>query len=147
MSIKSDFIGKTKMIDINGNKIGVEEMVDFLLRPDVIYRMVLASKLELPVLTLIAKELEEKFNQKSLFPVVITNGNYNATNKQNVGRIIRHIMKYYGYYPIDGGFSERTRLPAIASSKYFSTSAIYEKSHKSKYNILIGTYKNYNNTL
>ena len=44
-------------------------------------------------------------------------------------------MERYGYEPIDGGLSERARIPAIADTKYFSTSAIYKKTDAAKYEI------------
>lgn len=136
MGIKDDFMNKTKMLDPNNQtRIGVEEIVSYLASPPIVNKMIIASEMELPVLTLIAKDLEEKFNENSNFPVVIIGNNKNATARQNVGRIIKYVMAQYGYTPVDGGLSERTRIPAISNSKYFSTSGIYKKTDVAKYEI------------
>lgn len=141
MGIKEDFIKKTRMIDVNGTKKGVEDVMDYLVDPSVIVKMIIASEMELPVLTLISKELEKKFDENSDFPVVITNDNKNATARQNVGRMIKFIMREYGYTPIDGGLSERARIPAVSGSEHFSTSGIYKKTDKAKYKIKIESQK------
>lgn len=56
----------------------------------------------LPVLTLIARELEEKFDENSSFPVTATKNNPNALYRQNVGRIAKFIMDKLGYVPATG---------------------------------------------
>lgn len=52
---------------------------------------------------------------------------HNAPNRRSIGWMIKFIMKQVGYSPVDGGLSERARLRDFAGSKYFSTSAIYQK--------------------
>ena len=135
MTIKDDFLEITKMVDLSGNKTGVEQVMDYLLSPEVVDKMIIASEMELPVLTLIAKGLEETFDENSNFPVVVTPTNNNATFRQNIGRMIKFIMNEYGYTPIDGNLSERSRIPAISGSKHFSTSAVYKKTCPAKYKI------------
>lgn len=137
MGLKKDFMNKTKMIDVQGKQFGVEEMMDYLVNPTIINMMIIASELELPVLTLIARDLEKQFDENSNFPVVVTNENKNTTARQNVGRMIKYIMRQYGYTPIDGGLSDRARIPAISGSKFFSTSGIYKKTDEPKYEIEI----------
>lgn len=139
MGIKDDFMSKTKMIDSSGQKNGIEEMMDYLCEPSVVSKMLIASDMELPVLTLVAKGIEDRFDDKSNLSVVNRKGNSNATARQNVGRMVKHIMRQYGYTPIDGGLSERARIPAISESKYFSTSAIYKKTEEAKYEIKISS--------
>lgn len=146
MSIKDDFMKKTKMLDVNGNKEGVEEIVDYLSSPSIVYKMIIASEMELPVLTLIASDLEKRFDKKSKFPVVVDKNNKNTTARQNVGRIIKYVMDQYGYTPVDGGLTDRARIPAISNSKYFSTSGIYKKTGVSKYKIIISNECIYNNS-
>lgn len=141
MGIKDDFIKKTKMVDVHGEKKGVEEAMDYLVNPVIIDKMVIASEMELPVLTLIGRDLEKKFNKNSNFPVVITADNKNATARQNVGRMIKYIMSQYGYTPVDGGLSERARIPAISGTQHFSTSGIYKKTDEAKYEIEITSRK------
>ncbi len=125
--MKDEFLAKTKMIDVNGDKNGVIEVAEYLFDPRTIYKMIIASDMELPVLTLVAKELESKFGANSTFPLVVTDKNKNAVYRQNVGRIIKYILAEYGYIPVDGGLSERARIPAVSGAEYFATSAIYEK--------------------
>ena len=55
--------------------------------------------------------------------------NKNAVARQNIGRMIKHIMKYFGYLPVDGGLSERARIPVSAGS----TCAVYEPCRKAKF--------------
>jgi hypothetical protein len=137
MGIKEEFMKKTKMLDVHNGKNGVEEVMDYLVDPATVFKMIIASEMELPVLTLIAKDLEKKFDENSNFPVVVTDDNQNTTARQNVGRMIKFIMAQYGYTPVDGGLSERARIPAILGSKYFSTSGIYKKTDEAKYQIEI----------
>lgn len=128
MAIRDEFLARTKMIDVNGRRKGVEDITEYLFRDEIIDRMIIASDLEMPVLTLIAKDLETKFDENSDFPLVVTEDNKNAVYRQNVGRVIKFIMLEYGYTPIDGGLSERARIPAVSGARYFSTSAIYAKT-------------------
>ena len=69
MEMKDEFLFKTHMLDKNGEKKGIQQIADYMFRADMIYRMKLASDMGLPVLTLIARELEEKFDENSSFPV------------------------------------------------------------------------------
>lgn len=111
--------------------------MDYLVNPSIIDKMIIASEMDLPVLTLIAKDLENKFDKNSNFPVVVTDLNKNALGRQNVGRMIKIIMAQYGYTPIDGGLSERARIPAVSGTEYFSTSGIYKKTEEAIYEIEI----------
>lgn len=137
MGIKEDFLKKTKMLDVHNGKKGVEEVMDYLVDPVIIVKMIIASEMELPVLTLMVKDLEKKFDKNSNFPVVITDDNKNATARQNVGRMIKFVMAQFGYTPIDGGLSERARIPAVSGTEHFSTSGIYKKTDEAKYEIEI----------
>lgn len=51
--------------------------------------------------------------------------------------MVKFIMAQYGYTSIDGGLSERARIPAISGTEYFSTSGIYKKTDAEKYVIRI----------
>ena len=57
MSIVQEFLYRTKMVDKNGTKKGVERMVEYLASPEIVNRMIIASELVLPALTLIARDL------------------------------------------------------------------------------------------
>ena len=125
MEMKDEFLFKTPMLDKNGEKKGIQQIADYMFRADMIYRMKLASDMGLPVLTLIARELEEKFDENSSFPVTATKNNPNALYRQNVGRIAKFIMDKLGY------------VPAVSKSRYFSTSAVYKKQEKGSYDFKI----------
>jgi len=135
MKISDEFMVNTRMQDKNGNKVGVREMVEYLSSPEVVFKMIIASNLKLPALTLMAHDLEQKFNESSNFPVIIYPDNANATARQNVGRIIKFVMGKYGYTPVVGGLDERARIPAISNSQCFSTCAIYEKKDTEKWKL------------
>lgn len=125
-----EFMHRTKMVDKNGKKDGVKKIAEYLSSPEVVNRMIIASELNLPALTLIVSDLEKKFHENSDFPVVVFEDNANATARQNVGRIIKFVMKKYGYVPVSDKSEERTRIPAIANSRFFSTCAIYARSEE-----------------
>lgn len=131
MSITTDFFKKSK---IEKNKTTIDIM-DFLSSAESVNKMIIASEMGLPVITPIVKELEERFGDSADFPLNHDAENHNATNRQNIGRMIKFIMKYFGYIPVDGGLSERARVPQFAESKYFSTSGIYTKMQNEIYKI------------
>lgn len=137
MGFKEDFLKKTKMLNAHGAKKGVDEVMDFLVKPESVFKMIVASEMDLPVLTLIGKELEKKFDEHSNFPVVYLSSNKNPTARQNVGRMIKVVMAQYGYTPVDGGLSEQARIPAVSGTEYFSTSGIYKKTEEAKLEIII----------
>lgn len=131
MSITTDFFKRSK---IEKNQTTIDVM-DFLSSAETVNKMIVASEMRLPVLTPIVKELEDKFGNSTDFPLNHNGKNQNATNRQNIGRMIKFIMRQFGYIPVDGGLNERARIPQCAESKYFSTSAIYSKMQKDKYKI------------
>ena len=137
MGFKEDFLKKTKMRDVNDEKTGVEEVMDFLVQPKSVYKMIIASEMGLPVLTLIGGELEKKFDAHSNFPVVYLGKDKNPTARQNVGRMVKVVMAQYGYTPVDGGLSEQARIPAVSGTDYFSTSGIYKKTDEAKLEIKV----------
>lgn len=137
MGFKEDFMKKTKMLDVNGGKTGVEEVMDFLVKPESVFKMIIASEMGLPVLTLIGKELEIMFDEHSYFPVVYLGDDKNPTARQNVGRMVKVVMEQYGYTPVAGGLSEQARIPAVSGTDYFSTSAIYKKTDEAKIEIKV----------
>ena len=113
MEMKDEFLFKTHMLDKNGEKTGVDQIADYMFRADMIYRMKLASDMGLPVLTLIARELEEKFDENSSFPVTATKNDPNALSRQNVGRIAKFIMDKLGYVPAAGRSVRRCQSRGI----------------------------------
>ena len=112
-------------------------IMDFISLPESVNRMIIASEMGLPAITPIVKELEKKFENSKLSPLHHEGKNQNAVHRQNVGRMIKFVMAQFGYIPVDGGLSERARIPKFAESKHFSTAAIYAKKQNGKYQIEI----------
>lgn len=102
-------------------------VMEFLTTPESINKMILMAELGLPSLNGVVAELEEKFGNSETFPLNHEGEGQNVTNRQNVGRMVKYIMREFGYYPVDGGLSERARLRDFANSKYFSTAAVYQR--------------------
>ena len=130
MSITDDyFVGSS--IDNSDTRA----IMDFLSSAQSVNKMIVASEMGIPAITPIVKELEIRFANSQLSPLHHNGKNQNAVHRQNVGRMMKFVMAQYGYVPVDGGLSERARIPKFANSQYFSTSAIYEKKMSGKYSI------------
>ena len=130
MSISDEyFVGSS--ID----NVDTRAIMDFLSLPESVNKMIIASEMGLPAITPIVKELEDRFENSGLSPLHHQGENQNAVHRQNVGRMIKFVMSQFGYVPVDGGLSERARIPKFAQSKHFSTAAIYEKKEDSRYKI------------
>ncbi len=126
LQIVNDFFSSSKIKRNNDT----EKMLEYLLQPKSVYRMIVASDFELPALTFVVKELEEEFNDCANAPLNHKGQYQNAVNRQNIGRMVKYIMREFGYVPIDGKRSERARLPKFSGSEFFSTSAVYAKKIK-----------------
>lgn len=131
MSITTEFFKRSR-ISQNQTTIAI---MDFLSSAESVNKMIIASEMGLPVITPIVKELENRFGNSTDFPLNHDGKNHNATNRQNIGRMIKFVMKQFGYIPVDGGLNERARVPQFAGSEYFSTSGIYSKLQSEKYRI------------
>lgn len=117
------------------DNIDTRAIMDFLSLPESVNKMIIASEMGLPAITPIVKELENRFENSGLSPLHHDGKNQNAVHRQNVGRMIKFVMAQFGYIPIDGGLSERARIPKFAQSKHFSTAAIYAKKEDCRYKI------------
>ncbi|MGL5273613.1 MAG: hypothetical protein ACRC8J_09080 [Phocaeicola sp.] len=104
-------------------------VMEYLTEPTTINRLTIMADLGLPSLSGIVYELEQKFANSHDFPLHHNAPNQNATNRQNIGRMIKFVMREFGYSPVDGGLSDRARLRDFAKSEHFSTAAVYEKTH------------------
>lgn len=121
-----DFFSSSKI----PRNMDTEGMLKYLLQPQSVNRMIIASDFGLPVLTFVVNDLEKMYGNCANAPLN-HNGQYqNAVHRQNIGRMTKYIMREFGYEPIDGKLSERARLPKFSGTKYFSTSAVYAKSSK-----------------
>ena len=130
MSISDEYFVRS-IID----NVDTRAVMDFLSLPESVNKMIIASEMGLPAITPIVKELEDRFENSGLSPLHHQGKNQNAVHRQNVGRMIKFVMAQFGYVPVDGGLSERARIPKFAQSKHFSTAAIYAKKKDSRYKI------------
>lgn len=119
-------------------------IMEFLSSPESVNKMIIVSDLGIPAITPVVRELEEKFANSNLSPLHHDGKNQNAVHRQNVGRMIKFIMAQFGYVPVDGGLSERARIPKFAGSEHFSTAAVYKKLQVPKYNIEVKSVENIN---
>lgn len=109
-------------------------IMDFLSHPESVNQMIAMSKVGLPALTGVVKELETSFGNCEFFPLNHDAKDSNAPNRRNIGWMVRFIMRSYGYTPIIKGFEntndsmERTRIGKFSGSKYFGTAAVYAKT-------------------
>ena len=130
MSITSDYFIKSS-IDNNDTRA----IMDFISSAQSVNKMIVASEMGIPAITPIVKELESKFANSYLSPLHHNGKNQNAVHRQNVGRMIKFVMAQFGYVPVDGGLSERARIPKFANSQYFSTAAVYKRLKDATYDI------------
>ena len=130
MSISDEYFVRS-IID----NVDTRAIMDFLSLPESVNKMIIASEMGLPAITPIVKELEDRFENSGLSPLHHQGKNQNAVHRQNVGRMIKFVMAQFGYVPVDGGLSERARIPKFAQSKHFSTAAIYAKNEDARYKI------------
>lgn len=112
-----------------------ENIMDFLSSPESVGLMIAMSKVGLPALTGVVRELENQFAACATFPLNHNAPDSNAPNRRNIGWMIRYVMREYGYTPntrnvrISDDAVPRTRIGKFAGSKYFATSAVYEKTN------------------
>lgn len=99
------------------------EIMDFLLTPKNMKKMIAASIEGKPALSGVVKELEQNFNNRKDFPIYpdkTVKGN-NAEYRRNVGWMVKYVMGLNGYFPVS-----QARL-SIHDSKFFSTSTVYRR--------------------
>ncbi|MEA5135570.1 MAG: hypothetical protein VB035_05465 [Candidatus Fimivivens sp.] len=136
-NLTAKFFSNSK-IDPSHDAINIME---FLTSAEAVDRMLIMADLGLPSLSGVVSELEVRFGDSKDFPLNHTGEGQNATNRQNIGRMIKFIMREFGYSPVEGGLSERARLRDFANSQYFSTSAVYAKTHISPHYVIERTIK------
>jgi hypothetical protein len=100
------------------------KVFNFLAKPQTINNMIVFSDLRLPVLSGIVESLENKFENATDFTLK------NDHNRQVVGKMIKFILDFYGYFPIKNINSSEKRLRNFSNAKLFKTSAVYQKINK-----------------
>lgn len=116
--IKSD----KKMNKIADNE-DAKKIFDYLCLPKCVYNMIIFSKIGLPAITGIAKELEDLYGNSKTFPLS------NDRSKQVIGKMISYILSFYGYSPVVVKSNEK-RLRKFVGARYFKSSSVYQKTHK-----------------
>lgn len=96
-----------------------------------IKNMIVFSDMRLPVLSGIAKSLEETFKTSKDFSLDVD------SNRQTVGKMISFIMEFFGYSPIRNINTSEKRLRNFTGATYFKSSAIYERTHEPEYQLLL----------
>lgn len=106
-----------------------EAVFNFLAQDSSVNAMIVFSELNMPALSGVVKELEERFEGNTDFRID------NPRNRRFIGRIVNEILKDFGYTPIKG----RKRIRKFAGSKYFTTANVYamDKNVQPKYKIEI----------
>ncbi|MCR5736585.1 MAG: hypothetical protein K6G64_02925 [Eubacterium sp.] len=109
----------------------VRQIVEYVSSPESIQAMRLMTDLRQPALSGIVKGLEDRFAYSD-FPLHRDAENKNAPHRRDIGWIVRHVMREFGYKP-----TEQMRIGKFSGSKYFQTAAVYEKDegNESKYEI------------
>lgn len=107
-----------------------KKVFNFLKSPKVVHKMIIFTELDFPVITGIAKELENKFANSPAFPLT------RNLNRQIVGKIMKYIMSFYGYQPKNATRSEK-RLRKFSQAQLFKSSAVYQKDIDPKLKIAV----------
>ena len=105
----------------------LEKVVQFLTEPKSISAMILMTELGQPALAGVVKELEEKFAYSDM-PLHFDGPHNNSVNRRNIGWLVKAVMKGVGYTPKKNQTEKEMRLRKFCQTKYFTTSALYEKS-------------------
>ena len=107
-----------------------EKVFIFLEDPINVMKMKLASDHNLPALSFLASELEEKFVGLKDFDLA------NHFPRQNVGRMTKYIMNLYGYTVRESGLNDNNHLRKFSAANYFKTSAVYHKTNKATFDLV-----------
>ena len=110
-----------------------QSLFNYLSLPKTVANIIVFTDLGLPALSGIASTLEKNFGTSEEFPLS------NDTNRQIVGKMIRFILEFYGYSPISNASSSDKQLRDFSNATLFKSSAIYEKSHAPKLELVLNS--------
>ena len=129
--IIDEFISNTTMKDRNGDWHEVKKVFEYLFNDENVKSMIKDSVEHKTVLYYLVKKGQPKsiiqlFDEDSDFPLVWT-GKVGKKefmrNKQNVGRLIKKVMSYYGYEPDING----VKVEIEGNIHSFKTCSVYKK--------------------
>ena len=115
----NDFCNSFSFKNCAGNT-DAQNVFDFLCNPFNVHNMMVFTNLNLPAISGIVKELENQFATAPQFPLT------DYKNRQIVGRMVKFILKHFGYEPLAGGLDERTRLRNFSEAALFKTGSVYQ---------------------
>lgn len=110
------------------NVNGAREVFEFLTLPEQIGRMCILSDCGLPAISAVAYDLEQTFGDASCFPMK------EKCNRQTVGRMVRYILKQFGYEKAASG---NIRLKDCFHAKHFKSGGLYRKTKEGAYRIVM----------
>lgn len=130
----------TTTIPETANKT-VRKIMELLTSPESVEAMILMTNLEQPALSGVVKILEDNFAYSD-FPLHHNGPGANATNRRNIGWMIKYIMREFGYTPKKEE-PLKMRVGKFSGSQYFQTSAVYEKTiDNPKYSVVTQVVRN-----
>lgn len=140
-AIVDEFMRKTTIPETENRT--VRHIMEFLCEEENINRMIAATEMGLPALAGVVDELERRFADSD-FPIKTIEKDdkekkekhNNATNRRNIGWMIKFIMEKFGYTPCENG---QARIGSF--SKYFSSAARYEKTGPGEYKMVPSVVK------
>lgn len=130
INFKSFVLGQTINHNLLENQ-DAQSLFNYLSLPKTVANIIVFTDLRLPALSGIASTLEKNFGTSEEFPLS------NDTNRQIVGKMIRFILEFYRYSPINNASSSDKQLRDFSNTTLFKSSAIYEKSHEPKLELVL----------
>lgn len=98
-----------------------EAVFNFIKKPEIISNLITFSDAGLPAISGIASYLESTYNNSLLFPLS------NPHNRQQVGKMIKFILRFFAYETEINGLDERAQLLKFTNCDNFKTAAVYRK--------------------
>ena len=103
-----------------GNK-DAESIFNFLKQPEIISNLITFSDAGLPAISGIGSYLETTYNNATDFPLS------NPHNRQQVGKMVKFILRFFSYETEINGLDERAQLLKFTKCDEFKTAAVYRK--------------------
>lgn len=101
-------------------------VMEIMLEPMNLVKMAAFIEAKMPALCGCVKAIDDEFSGTEYLN--------DFRNKQNIGRMLKYVLRQFGYIPVESGLGERCRIP-ISISSNFNTSALYESGAVAKYQL------------